>query len=784
MCVTAALTVVEWGLSLIKIYRFETLTYYSDASYLISEIYFGMKSIKFYGWERKYLDTAIKDYDERETANKYWYAPAVEAAKYAVNVLQGVSSNLSIYLTIALYLKTSAAISNAELLLLVDHIGEMKHHLYLISSGIRSLAQAVYNNNMLEAALKGESISVLSRSDKLAESGPSMALDSCSFAWNKKRAVLKNITLGAGSGELVAVVGKVASGKSSLLLAMCSEVEMTEGSGQVHGTIGYVEQSPWIMNGTLRDNITFGREFDEDLYWRVVHACALMSDIDVWPERDLTEIGDRGINISGGQKARLALARAVYSQADIYILDDPLSAVDEQVKRHLLDNVIMNTGILGNKLRIVSTNSDHIIPFSNQVIHLKERTANVKIQKPKDYSEISRRLFSVQSPGSESSDSAASDATAADTTADKQAKSKLDEKASEAVQSKSAKEAKGVNWGSIWYLARLCDIPVIAVILLPALLGPIVTFIGGSFQLDALKANDNAADNTAVLVYLGASVLSGAATHVIRTTERFVDDSIIKKYLSERINTMFLRGLVYAPMMFFDSTNKQEIISAYTEGSDELVFAIPHFVRTESASLLSTALAGYRVVTKAPQLILLTPLLAYLTHKADKWATPAKKGVKSITKRSGVSQMRIFDTIVDGQRSIRLLGVEDHFISEYIESMDKTTRLKLPRDTLGSLWTTIYAATRTISSAIVIFAMILQSHLTSFRLTSGELKTCAHLFNELARNLIYVVGLRSRVVDYCNHASVLRTYAELEPEASHSTESVSPPSEWPTAGKI
>ncbi|KAI8323868.1 hypothetical protein GQ54DRAFT_309648, partial [Martensiomyces pterosporus] len=230
MCVTAALTVVEWGLSLIKIYRFETLTYYSDASYLISEIYFGMKSIKFYGWERKYLDTAIKDYDERETANKYWYAPAVEAAKYAVNVLQGVSSNLSIYLTIALYLKTSAAISNAELLLLVDHIGEMKHHLYLISSGIRSLAQAVYNNNMLEAALKGESISVLSRSDKLAESGPSMALDSCSFAWNKKRAVLKNITLGAGSGELVAVVGKVASGKSSLLLAMCSEVEMTEGS--------------------------------------------------------------------------------------------------------------------------------------------------------------------------------------------------------------------------------------------------------------------------------------------------------------------------------------------------------------------------------------------------------------------------------------------------------------------------------------------------------------------------------------------------------------------------
>ncbi|KAI8317865.1 hypothetical protein GQ54DRAFT_249819, partial [Martensiomyces pterosporus] len=548
--------------------------------------------------------------------------------------------------------------------------------------------------------------------------------------------------------------------------------------------IGYVEQSPWIMNGTLRDNITFGREFDEDLYWRVVHACALMSDIDVWPERDLTEIGDRGINISGGQKARLALARAVYSQADIYILDDPLSAVDEQVKRHLLDNVIMNTGILGNKLRIVSTNSDHIIPFSNQVIHLKERTANVKIQQPKDYSEISRRLFSVQSPGSESSDSAASDATAADTIADKHAKPKLDEKTPNAVQSKSAKESDNVDWGSIWYMARLCGIPVFAVILLPALLRPIVTFIGDSFQLDALKANDSAADSTAVLVYLGASVLSDAAIHVIQTTERFVEKSIIEKYLKERITTMFLRGLVYAPMTFFDSTNKQEIISAYTEGSDRLTFDIPYFVRSESESLLSTVLACYRVATKAPQLILLTPLLAYLTHKADKWATPAKKGVKRITKRSNVNQMRIFDTITDGQRSIRLLGVEGHFINEYIDSMDRTTRLKLPRDTLGSLWTTIYKATRTISSTIVIFTMLLQSQLTSFKLTSGELKTCERLFSELAWRLTYMVGVRNRVVDYCNHASVLRTYAELEPEASHSTESVSPPSEWPTAGKI
>ncbi|KAJ2073371.1 ATP-binding cassette glutathione S-conjugate transporter ycf1, partial [Coemansia sp. RSA 455] len=157
---------------------------------------------------------------------------------------------------------------------------------------------------------------------------------------------------------------------------------MTQGTGKLVGKIAYLEQQPWIMNDTLRANILFGREYDKDYYWKVLHACALIDDLEVWPHSDLTVIGENGINISGGQRAHLALARTVYSKADIYFLDDPLSAVDAIVKRHILDNVILSTGLLGDKLRFVTTNADNILPLCKQVATVDAGRVLVKVQTP------------------------------------------------------------------------------------------------------------------------------------------------------------------------------------------------------------------------------------------------------------------------------------------------------------------------------------------------------------------------------------------------------------------
>ncbi|KAJ2740681.1 hypothetical protein GGI20_005677, partial [Coemansia sp. BCRC 34301] len=160
------------------------------------------------------------------------------------------------------------------------------------------------------------------------------------------------------------------------------EVEMTQGTGRLVGKIAYLEQQPWIMNDTLRANILFGRQYDEEYYWKVLSACALTDDLEMWPSGDLTVIGENGMNISGGQRARLALARTVYSRADIYFLDDPLSAVDAIVKRHILDNIILSTGMLGNKLRFVTTNADNILPLCNQIVTMDNSGVSVKVQTP------------------------------------------------------------------------------------------------------------------------------------------------------------------------------------------------------------------------------------------------------------------------------------------------------------------------------------------------------------------------------------------------------------------
>ena len=150
------------------------------------------------------------------------------------------------------------------------------------------------------------------------------------------------------------VIGKVGSGKSSLISAILGEMHKFKGNVNVNGSVAYVPQQAWIQNATLKNNILFGNKLDETFYDKVISACALRTDLNILPAGDATEIGEKGINLSGGQKQRISLARAVYSKADIAILDDPLSAVDAHVGKHIFDSVIGPKGILRKKVFVLS----------------------------------------------------------------------------------------------------------------------------------------------------------------------------------------------------------------------------------------------------------------------------------------------------------------------------------------------------------------------------------------------------------------------------------------------
>uniref|UniRef100_A0A914H2V5 Multidrug resistance-associated protein 1 n=1 Tax=Globodera rostochiensis TaxID=31243 RepID=A0A914H2V5_GLORO len=207
---------------------------------------------------------------------------------------------------------------------------------------------------------------------------PVVSLDRCSFTWGSSKKEnptlqLSNISLEVEAGKLIGIVGKVGSGKSSLLAAILGEMDRVDEEGSKcvvrASSIGYVPQKPWIQNKTLRGNVLFDAPFNEEKYWRVLEACAMDADLKLLVAGDKTEIGEKGINLSGGQKARVALARAVYMDAELYILDDTLSAVDAHVGAHLFERVISTQrGLLAGKTRLFALNSLSFLKYCDRIV--------------------------------------------------------------------------------------------------------------------------------------------------------------------------------------------------------------------------------------------------------------------------------------------------------------------------------------------------------------------------------------------------------------------------------
>lgn len=243
--------------------------------------------------------------------------------------------------------------------------------------GISEVAEVLVAIKRLQAFLLYEEYKSLQTSENnninnQKKSKCSLLIDNVSAIWNESREeyTLQNINLECEKGKLIGVIGPVGAGKSSLLQMILGELPPKTGDIIVNGKLSYAGQDAWVFASTIRQNIIFGQEYSQSRYKQVVKVCALEKDFKQFPYGDQTVVGDRGASLSGGQKARVNLARAIYRQADIYLLDDPLSAVDTHVAKHLYEECI--NGYLGNKTRILVTHqvqylkdADHIMILNN-----------------------------------------------------------------------------------------------------------------------------------------------------------------------------------------------------------------------------------------------------------------------------------------------------------------------------------------------------------------------------------------------------------------------------------
>ncbi|XP_030646268.1 multidrug resistance-associated protein 1-like [Chanos chanos] len=328
---------------------------------LMNEILSGIKILKFYAWEKAFKERVL-GYREREL-----HALKKSQILYSISIASFNSSTFLIAFAmfgVYVLIDEKNVLDAQKVFVSMALINILKTPLSQLPFAMSTTMQAVVSLKRLGKFLCQDEL----KQDNVEKApynpdGDGVVIENGTFSWARDGPpCLRRINVRVQRGSLVAVVGHVGSGKSSLLSAMLGETEKRSGHVTVKGSAAYVPQQAWIQNATLRDNIVFGREKKDSWYHRVVEACALLPDLEILPARDATEIGEKGLNLSGGQKQRVSLARAVYRKADVYLLDDPLSAVDAHVGQHIFDRVIGPKGILKNKTRVLVTHGLSFLP--------------------------------------------------------------------------------------------------------------------------------------------------------------------------------------------------------------------------------------------------------------------------------------------------------------------------------------------------------------------------------------------------------------------------------------
>ncbi|KAH9151851.1 hypothetical protein LEN26_003771 [Aphanomyces euteiches] len=361
-------------------FRRELLQVQSNRVKLTNEILQGVRVIKLFAWET-YLEEEIAVLREQELAILKKY----QSYRILNTVTLSVAPILSFAICLAVYTAQGNTLTPSVAFTTLAYMNVARLPCTVFSTSIIMAYESLASCKRLGEFLLSDEID----DTKQIEAGETATIEITdgNFSWNvdpceptnSDTAVatpltLNNIYLTITPKSLTIIVGAVGSGKSSLINAILGEIQQVSGTRRVAGRISYVSQEPWIQHASLKDNILFAGDFDEDRYDRVLAACQLKTDLAILPQGDATEIGERGINLSGGQKARVSLARAMYREnADIYLFDDPLSALDVHVAGAVFQECIQN--LLADKTVVLVLNSHyHFLPKADRVLVMEDGT--------------------------------------------------------------------------------------------------------------------------------------------------------------------------------------------------------------------------------------------------------------------------------------------------------------------------------------------------------------------------------------------------------------------------
>ncbi|RXH86950.1 hypothetical protein DVH24_022223 [Malus domestica] len=627
---------------------------------------------------------------------------------------------------------------------------------------------------------------------------PAISIKDGYFSWDSEaeNPTLSNINLDIPVGSLVAVVGGTGEGKTSLVSAMLGELPpRTDASVVVRGTVAYVPQVSWIFNATVRENILFGSKFESERYWKAIDLTELQHDLDLLPGRDLTEIGERGVNISGGQKQRVSMARAVYSDSDVYIFDDPLSALDAHVAREVFNHCIKEE--LQGKTRVLVTNQLHFLPQVDRIILVSEGM----IKGEGTFKELSESstLFQklMENAGKleahvEEKEESENDNHESSTPTSNGVSNELPKDASNPEKGKGAKsvlikqeerETGIVSWEILMrYKNALGGLWVVMVLFACYTLTEVLR-VSSSTWLSVWTSKSTSKSYKPGFFILVYGLLSFGQVTVTLTNSVWLITSSLRA--ARRLHDALLNAIMRAPMVFFHTNPTGRIINRFAKDLGDIdrgVAMVVNMFMGQVWQLFATFVLIGIVSTISLWAIMPLLILFYAAYLFYQSTSREVKRLDSISRSPVYAQ---FGEALNGLSTIRAYKAYDRMANISGRSMDKSIRFTLVNmssnrwltirlETLGGLMIWLIASFAVMQNGRaedkVAFAstmgLLLTYTLNITNLLSGVLRTASLAENSL--NAVERVG----------------SYIELPSEAPAVIESNRPQPGWPSSGSI
>ncbi|XP_063922502.1 multidrug resistance-associated protein 1 isoform X5 [Zophobas morio] len=807
----------------VKVLQIKQMKNKDERVKLMNEVLSGIKVLKLYAWEPSFEKQILKIRGKEIQVLKeaaYMNAGTSFIWSCAPFLVSLVSFGTYVLVDENNVLDASKAFVSVSL------FNILRFPLSMLPMMISNLVQAMVSIQRINKFMNAEELDPTSVTHDSSETAP-LVIENGSFNWDDDP-TLKNINLRLEKNTLTAVVGSVGSGKSSLVSAFLGEMDKTSGRVNTLGSIAYVAQQAWIQNASLRDNILFGKSFDKALYDKVVEACALTPDFAMLPAGDQTEIGEKGINLSGGQKQRVSLARAVYANSDIYFLDDPLSAVDSHVGKHIFEQVIGPEGLLKHKTRVLVTHGITYLPQTDKIVVLKDGevsecgTYQQLLDKKGAFSEfllqhineveedeeeldalknqlsgtavseeISKKLSRHRSRVSESVSETGSDQTSLSLqrqksvdSADRSLRhrsSSVEEPKKPPVKGDKLIEVEKTETGSVKWSVYKHYLKSIGLFLTFATIFLNMLFQGfsiGSNVWLGVWADDNVTDSGTRDFYLGIYGALGLG-QAISICSSEVNLTIASLNAASEIHKGLLLNIFRQPMSFFELIPVGRILSRFSRDlgglDEELPFNCYEVIESSCIVLGTLVVISYTT----PIFISVIVPIGILYYFIQRFYVATSRQLKRLESVSRSPIYSHFGETITGVQAIRAFREQDRFIRESEHKVDVNQVCYYP-SIISNRWLAVRL--EMIGNLIIFFAALFA--VLGKDQNPGLVGLSVTYSLQITQTLNWLVRMTSDVETNIVAVERIKEYGEAPQEADWEIPNKSPPSTWPDSGKV